>query len=597
MIKDDKEHISSDEASTIEPIPTDTTLIINAAKCLFCDKILGYQGKFSPDIRYHYTCLESKKCIFCGKSGLNTLCSYKPCTSSFHLFCLQKFGSKNSFDEGRCGLHAEKKKEKPYNWLNSFRKIANSIQNDEFRLNEYKFLKGEIKSAGFSHGEIFWGIINTQYFPKGAKLHQLPILKAKTKQAERKTGKNWLLSAQKSLSKSLLMQSRKNKEILTKCLQKKPEKLKGFRTSEKDLLMFELHSPYRRSFQKEFLQYLDQSIIREAVDADTVFCGVCLEDDYDDDDLILTCMVCGVNSHMQCYGISLDTKDWTCISCKSLSRYKTNCVFCPCQEGILKPTVNVTSETIRTFHNPPIGTQLWCHIFCALHIDTNCIRDKAKIEKIDFSLVDKKKFLATCEICKSSNGACLKCASLKCKKFFHPTCAKKQFLCTRNRTGYEDVSCYCDVHKPSKLRKNIGIREKKISSDILNFIKIYEKIDKKTERKVVKAEFSNKEKLRVFKCVDEYIEGKCGNFELSIKLNRSDKALRGLVEETMNYYTFLDPCMFTIDDIHSKSHDKYECQEFYSKNIMELMKKELKVLKLPVIPYKVAKADEENNLY
>lgn len=225
-------------------------------------------------------------------------------------------------------------------------------------------------------------------------------------------------------------------------------------------------------------------------------------------------------------------------------------------------------------------------MFCAVHIDPDCVKDKARVEGIDVLAVEKKRFLETCEVCGSLNGACVKCASKKCRKFFHPGCAKKQFLCTRNKTGYDDVSCYCEVHKPSKLRRNLEIKEKKVHEDVVSFIKFYEKIDKKGVDRVIDTDFSYREKYRIFEFVDNYIEGKCGSFEVDIKWNGVNKALRGCVEDTRNYYTLLDPSQFSVDNIHTKLHNKSECQEYYSKNVIDIMKKELKILRLPLIAYK-----------
>ena len=146
------ELVSSDETSTIETTSPDTTLILNTSKCIVCDKILGYQGKFSSDIKYHYFCLEAKPCVFCGLSGIKVFCQYKGCLNAFHKFCLSRYCPKQNIDSLNCGLHSEKKADK---LLYSFRKIANTIQQEEFKLNEYKYLKGEIKSSFFSHGQIF----------------------------------------------------------------------------------------------------------------------------------------------------------------------------------------------------------------------------------------------------------------------------------------------------------------------------------------------------------------------------------------------------------------------------------------------------------
>ena len=588
MLREYPDHVSSDGASTIEALITDTTLIINSAKCLFCGKILGYQGRFASDIKYHYSCLEKQKCIFCGRSGMIALCLNKACTNCFHLFCLQKYSLKSNLTELKCGLHTDKKKEKSQNCLNSFRKIANTIQGEELKLNEYRYLKGEIKSTYFSHGDIFWALINIQYFPKTAKLHQFPLFSLKLKTPSKKSSpKSWVSSSLKSISKDLTVLTRSNKKLLTEYLPRKSSKPNPQKTAtEKDLLGLELYSAHHKSFHKDFLPFLESRTVQVPADCDSESCAICLEEDYEEDDPLISCIKCGVIVHTQCYGVPAETQHWQCLTCSESSPHTQVCVFCPVAGGVLKPSLNQASSSLSTHNSLPVGSRIWVHVFCAMHIDPGCIKDKVKIEGIDVMAVDRKRFMEKCEVCGSCRGACIKCASQKCKRFFHPGCAKKQFLCTRNKTGYDDVGCYCDLHKPSKLRRNLEIKEKKVYSDVVSFSKMYEKIDKKGVDRSIDTDFSYKEKYKIFQFVDDYIESKCGSFEVSVKWNGVNKALRGCVEDTRNYYTMLDPSQFFVDNIHTKLHKKNECQEYYTKNIMDIMKKELKILKLPLVTYK-----------
>ena len=157
---------------------------------------------------------------------------------------------------------------------------------------------------------------------------------------------------------------------------------------------------------------------------------------------------------------------------------------------------------------------------------------------------------------------------------------------TRNKTGLEDVSCYCNDHRPSKLRKNLEIKEKILYEDFVNFIKNYEKLDKDGFKRTLVTDFSYKEKFRLYKNIDEFLNKKIGEFDINIKWNKVDKGLRGFVEDIKEYYTILDPNTISVEDIHTKTHEKAECQEFYAKNMMSIMKKELKILKLPIFYYK-----------
>jgi PHD-zinc-finger like domain/PHD-finger len=589
--------VSSDETSTIETVSTDTTLIINASKCLLCYKILGYQGKFSSDIKYHYSCLEQKNCIFCGFSGMSILCKQKGCTNAFHLFCLMRHSPKLLKNEANCGLHLQKKNEKIQDYLLTFRKIANTIQQDEEKLLEYKNFKGDIKSNFFSHGQIFWGIIEAQYFTNPNKLQQIPIFKTKpSKQIKKKSEKTWVLKAIKTLSKEIKQEKAKIKNIFKKFAQK-PEKSKNSKMSEKDTLLSMVTFKKHKKFQKEFLRFIETNLKEERTEYDVLRCQVCLEDDYDDNDIIVTCSVCETSVHVNCYGAEEDAnsflsqspgdgvRKWVCTMCLEKTKDVKSCALCPVATGVLKPTVNISSINFPTHNSLEPGTQIWSHVFCAVQIENTCVRDKSKIQNIDITSIDKKKFTEICQICKTTKGACIKCSSLRCKKYFHPECAKHLFLYTRNKTGLDDVSVYCDIHKPSKLRKNLEIKDKKLYNDLVYFIKNYEKIDKDCIKKTIPSEFSYDEKFKIYECVDSFLGQKRSNFDITIKWNGADKALRGCIEDSRNFFTFLDPNSFSAEDVYVDQHEKYECEEFYSKYIMEVMKKELKILKLPFIPY------------
>lgn len=479
------EHISSDETSTNETVFTDTTLVINAGKCLFCDRILGYQGKFASDNKYHYSCLERKNCIFCGCSGMNVLCKRQGCMNVFHTFCLQRYCKKSNLEELECGNHQDKKKEKTPEYSFLFKKIANNIQTDFFSLTQYIEQKIEIKPHIFSHGQIFWSIIGTQYFPSYTKLYNMPLFSSKRKKhLKQPHEKNWVSLAIKSINKEhkIIRSSNINlfKEIFPKNSQKR--NIEKCKLNEKEILVCETKSKYKK-IHKNFLGFIERNMKPQVIDEDSVICAICMEDDYDDDDLILSCKFCGVTVHMQCYGVSLDDKEYTCSLCSSNEDYKNYCALCPIKGGVLKPTINTASDIFQTHQNLPYGTKLWVHLFCAMHIDSSCIKNKYKMEEIDLKTVDKKKFLETCEICKTQNGACIKCSHSRCKVFFHPSCSKNQFLYTRNKTGFEEVSVFCETHRPSKLRRSIEMKEKRMYLDFVNFVKAIEKFEKSKARR------------------------------------------------------------------------------------------------------------------
>lgn len=579
--------ICSENTSTHESLYTETTLIINASKCLICNKLLGYQGKYGLNSRYHYACLEEKQCIFCGCAGLNTPCSENSCQNVFHLFCNQRNTKKISMNDLKCPVHTECKKEKAASSYLTFKKIANNIQSNEQKLNDYKAHYEEIKAAYFSHGQIFWAIIGAQYFSSSLKLKQLPIFyKTPFKPNGKNKNKFWVSTTIKSLLKDYKMWKVRNfknfKEFFPGNDGKKSEQ---FRPNKKELLPSDCRSVHLRPHSKEFIEFLEKNLRPATLDLEDDACEICLDNDYDDDDIFFKCKICLVKVHMQCYGISIEEKDWTCQSCVSSYEYKSVCALCPVTGGVLKPTVSVKSTNFNYLPHPS-DSPLWVHVFCATHIDPECIKNKVKIENINLLSIDRKKFSETCQLCNSTSGAFIKCLHSHCKSFFHPECGKKLFLFTRDRSGFDIVGLYCGQHKSSKLRKTLEKKESNLQSDFLEFIKRYEKIEKTCIKRPANTDFSYEEKFKIFKYVDNYLSRKRGKFELVFKCNRLDKSLRGVFEDSTDVCTLLEPKNIGEEDCVSGKHEAADVQDFYSKDIFEVMKQELKILKLPVIPFK-----------
>ena len=594
--------ISSDNTSTYESLITDTTLIINASKCLLCDKILGYQGKFSSNIKYHYSCLEEKRCIYCGSNGLNFLCQELQCLNVFHLFCHQRYSKKLNLEELKCPTHTtvkkdkregkEVQKEKISNFLEVFRKIANAIQGDEEKLKDYIEQRGDIKASNGSHGQIFWGLISSQYFSH-QRLYQFPTLYSKALNiSKRKHEKCWVASTVKTLSKEYKNWKSRNsklfKEYFPGKIFLKTEKCKY---TEKELLTADCRSGILKKTSKDFIQFMEKNLKPEQPDEGDDICDICLEYDYEDDDLILKCQSCLIKVHMQCYGITSNEKEWTCKKCKtrsSDSNEKSNyCALCPVRGGVLKPTVSHYSQNFSylehlNFTKPDV---MWVHVFCATHIEGCCIKNKIEIDNIDLGAIDKKKFLEICAVCGTSNGACIKCLSSKCRTFFHPMCIRSDFLYTRNHSGFDTVGPYCTQHRTSRLRKSIELRESQLYSDFLTFIKTYEKIEKVCVKRTADSDFSYDEKFQVFELVDKFLSKTKSKFEIVFKCNRNDKSLRGVIEGSVEASTYIEPAHMDDEEFHTLRHEPFDVQDYYSKNIFDIMKQEVKILKLPLIPY------------
>jgi hypothetical protein len=440
----------------------------------------------STKLRYHYACLEQSSCCFCGASGLISMCASKDCRRIFHVFCLQRRSKKAKVKELNCGLHPEKKKKEGITYAYLFKKIANTIQLEAEKMQEYKEFRTEIKALYFSHGQIFWAIIGTQYFPSDFAGCRLPALYPKARSYSWNKGeKCWVSKTGRLLSRELKACKDSNKALFKSLFPagdslKVPEKCK---LTEKELLIGESKSQRLKRFEKEFLSFFERNYKLPQLEADTSVCEICKDDDYDDDDLILPCSVCKVTVHMLCYGILSELVPFTCMACKASSIYKDMCALCPVTGGVLKPTVNNATVAFPTHNGLPLNTKIWVHVFCAQHIEQNCIRDKVTQSNIDLQQIDKKKFTETCAICNSTNGACIKCTSVRCKRFFHAECAKGLFLYTRNRNAPEEVCLYCKEHKMSRLRRSVEVKEKKVYKDFTDFIRFYEKLDLELGRK------------------------------------------------------------------------------------------------------------------
>jgi hypothetical protein len=84
--------------------------------------------------------------------------------------------------------------------------------------------------------------------------------------------------------------------------------------------------------------------------------------------------------------------------------------------------------------------------------------------------------------------------------------------------------------------------------------------------------------------VDKFLARKTGKFEIVFKCNRNDSSLRAVVETSVGAPTFLDTS-YVDEEFHTFRHEPLDVQDFYAKNVFEIMKQEVKILKLPLIPY------------
>lgn len=191
-----------------------------------------------------------------------------------------------------------------------------------------------------------------------------------------------------------------------------------------------------------------------------------------------------------------------------------------------------------------MAEQIWVHVFCISNIHSSCVQDKELISNIDLTNIEKSRFQLKCHVCDSKNGACIQCHFGRCATAFHPTCGKDNFINTKDKTGFDDINCYCIKHKPLKLRKQIESLEKRRIEDILNFARIFERFEARNLKQTnfassqvgkrnKKSIFSYDEKLSLIGVIEERIKKEeSEGFYFWMKTLNSQKNLRGHIEIT-----------------------------------------------------------------
>jgi bromodomain and PHD finger-containing protein 1 len=316
-----------------------------------------------------------------------------------------------------------------------------------------------------------------------------------------------------------------------------------------------------------------------------------------------------MGAHRKCYGIlEIPEGDWICDACCRFTkeeRQNIPCALCPVKGGVLKPTVHPNNMSYKNYIESSPET-VWCHIFCALHVENVIFQDKATLSRIDLSKVDARRFSIKCQICETRNGAVLQCQHGRCHSAFHPECGKAYFTNTRDKTGYDEVSIYCSVHRPLKLRRMIESKEKKYVEEIYAFCKTFQHVLHKQfkQRNTVKRKrtpvqrhtpFSLEEKFKLIKKIDGYIKQTndihTGSFTISFKLSS------GSLRSTLNLdrpkkYNIIHPDIIRQHKLTISGRNADECYEFYTKELMSLYRSTAEFLGEPteyIQPTKVIK--------
>ncbi len=132
-------------------------------------------------------------------------------------------------------------------------------------------------------------------------------------------------------------------------------------------------------------------------------CDVCNEGDIETDSMI-TCMGCGIDVHLFCYGLnSVISGEWTCDLCSQLGENGKHlrCPCCPVRGGamkksVLKSNTTIFKDTNPSFHNflhptsdheEPKPQDIWVHITCALFIPSLYFKDSKNVNQIAGNVV------------------------------------------------------------------------------------------------------------------------------------------------------------------------------------------------------------------
>ena len=597
--------------------------MLKSDTCILCKLKLDSDSAvllYTAESFAHIHCIETKTCLFCGVDSLTQRCGNKDCSRTFHLHCYRR---NFPFDENNtlCDVHRKiKGKRKEYSRLALTRQVAGRINEQVEIIMKIKEKYQDSKFHSICSGQVFWYFIGTQYFPKWLPV-QMPEVRVRSAVD---FDQDWLDGIDQVIEESerqLAEMTDTNLQLFQemKQLHVPFEQLKDLK--EEELILSETRDIFQKESFETYLKYFESkmkdetenggnaekrtSSLREVPKNEEDFvCSICGDGDYEDDDLIVICSICEIGAHMKCYGIPVVPEgDWVCHGCKSFDSKETRssirCALCPIKGGCIKPTTHRTSPALLfpNYENPA-NEQVWCHIFCAFHLDAKVFRDQVYLDSIDLKLLDPKRFTLKCCICKTKDGACLQCQYGRCQTSFHPECGKDYFTNTRDKTGYDEVGYYCPLHKPLKLRRVLEGKEKKTVEDVISFSKCFERHEKKLKhpatpniiKKVLKAPkpFGYEEKIKLIEVLDYELEKirKFNMKEFSVLFKVNSGSLRNRVETIRpEAFNIIDPQTILSNKISIKGRKPAECFKFYTEVLYPLLKQELEVLRLAPVPF------------
>lgn len=308
---------------------------------------------------------------------------------------------------------------------------------------------------------------------------------------------------------------------------------------------------------------------------------------------------------MHCFGIpEVPEGDWICDLCKEIGRHAEAppCALCMVRTGAMKPTIHSAyGSTFPNYSDCQSVPKVWVHVFCARQVPGITVSDPSHFSGIDLSRIQPHRFKDHCEVCKTDSGACLLCSYKKCKAAYHPECGKSQFIETRARYESDDVRLYCNLHKPSKLRRQLIAKEKKHVDEVLAFSKNFEEakrtLDPRKKRKrqqevvvhqldrpfTIDEDFELEMKLeRALRIVRK---NSLQRFTVSFRLNSKSKRGQASVEQP-RYYTLVAPEVILKDRLQIEGRSVSETFVHYKEKQYPRLKRELEATSLPLTVYR-----------
>ncbi|CAD8081105.1 unnamed protein product [Paramecium sonneborni] len=199
---------------------------------------------------------------------------------------------------------------------------------------------------------------------------------------------------------------------------------------------------------------------------ENIFCLICDEQDYTDQNQIVFCDGCDVTVHQECYHVVNLGVKWYCQKCLAInenSDQEINCYFCPEKYQILE-NIQINEQ------------QQWAHSSC-LRWNPFLIQNKEShnLYKCDVNIQTGLK----CRYCLKSDGFQLECQYQECQEAFHIGCLKVN----GGIMNKESMECLFNYMKPY-----LKIQDQRLLSCVEHVDQMLEKLNE-NDRNVIEQKF------------------------------------------------------------------------------------------------------------